>query len=91
MVKEAIKVTEQSAKSYSFISEKMNSINNMIQNIVDAAEQQSQLSQNVNNKLDHVLNGAINLEQEVNQMKRDSNILFEAEKELSKNLKRFSF
>ncbi len=77
MVKEAIKVTEQSAESYSFISEKMNSINNMIQNIVDTAEQQSQLSQNVNTQMDKVLNGSADLEREVHQMKTDSSILFE--------------
>ncbi len=91
LANDAITLTQKCADSFNYISEKLQSINTNIQEVVSAACAQRQLSNDVNEKIQTALNGSENLADEIIRMHAESAMIIGAEKQLSENLSRFKF
>ncbi|WP_188149492.1 methyl-accepting chemotaxis protein [Teredinibacter waterburyi] len=91
MVKEAIKLTEASADSYNLIASKIQSISSRIALVATSAEQQRELSHEVNEKMSNVLSGSEYLANEILQMNSDANDVAVAEKKLVSDLSRYRY
>ncbi|PCK09850.1 MAG: hypothetical protein COA42_02000 [Alteromonadaceae bacterium] len=89
MVQEAIALTEKSAESYTYISDKMHSINTKVSDVSQAAEQQYNLSNQVNRFMEEVLTGTESLAEKILQMKTDSSTLINAKQKLHEDMSFF--
>ena len=91
LASQAITLTEQSAQSYNYISEKLQSINTKIKDVVVAADKQRMLSNEVNLHMQQVQQGSQDLTREIQTMHSDSVIVHTAEKQLNEDLSKFKF
>lgn len=89
LVNQAITLTENSAESYHYISEKLVSINSKMADVVCAAERQFELSNDVNEHMEQVQNGSNSLANEIQKMHEESEHIVNAEKKLSDDLSKF--
>lgn len=86
-----ITLTEKSAESFHYLSDKLKSINTNIDQVVAAAKQQSDLSNEVNAHMQHALDGSESLADEMGKMHSHSELVVAAEQQLSNNLSKFKF
>ncbi|HEY7771712.1 MAG TPA: methyl-accepting chemotaxis protein [Marinagarivorans sp.] len=91
LANQAITLTEKSAHSYHLIAEKLQAINNKIQEVVHAAEMQHALSREVNIQMQQAQQGSQNLALEIQKMHSESSVVHCAEKKLNEDLNRFQF
>jgi methyl-accepting chemotaxis protein len=91
LVNEAIPLTKRSAESFNAISQKMDSITRLVQEVLAAAEQQYSLSNEVNQHMEQALHGTEGLAGEILQMKQDAQQMADAGEHLHKHLGRFRF
>ena len=91
LVNNAIALTEKSAESFEFISHKIYGIDEKIQDVVSAANQQAVLSRDVNDNMQATLEGSDKLAGEIRHMHQDAKNVVLAEQSLKTTLDRFCF
>ena len=89
LAQSAIGLTEKCANSFQIISQRLNSINTNMSNVVKATESQSELSLEVNAHMAQIQNGSENLASEIAKMQTKTQELVAAEKSLSEDLGKF--
>lgn len=91
LAKDVIELTQNGSDSFNYISEKLQSINTNIIEVVQAASNQLELSKDVHSQVQLALDGSQNLANDISKMYSDSQIVISAEKRLSENLTKFRF
>ncbi|MER2491031.1 methyl-accepting chemotaxis protein [Catenovulum sediminis] len=91
LVSETIESTEKTVQSFKAISDKMSGINDMIIQIASATEEQSLLTKEVSQGIEHLLDGATQLASETNELEHSTRAMIEVEQQLSEQIKQFKY
>lgn len=91
LVQETISSTEKTVRSFEQISEKVNGINDMIIQIASATEEQSLLTKEVSQGIEHLVDGAKQLTEETNELEGSTRTMMEVEQKLSQQIRQFKY
>ncbi|MCU4674275.1 methyl-accepting chemotaxis protein [Catenovulum sp. 2E275] len=91
LVSETIASTKKTVDAFSSISDKMSSINDMIIQIASATEEQSLLTKEVSQGMEHLLDGATRLTGETKDLENNTQAMIEVERHLSDQIKQFKY
>ncbi|KMT65099.1 hypothetical protein XM47_11380 [Catenovulum maritimum] len=91
LVTEAIESTHKTVDSFTTISNQMSGINDMIIQIASATEEQSLLTREVSQGMEHLLDGATRLAAETNELEHNTESMIEVEQQLSQQIKQFKY
>ncbi len=91
LVSETIESTNKTVGAFETISDKVRSINDMIIQIASATEEQSLLTKEVSQGMEHLLEGATKLTNETNELESTTGSMIEVEKHLSEQIKQFKY
>ncbi|EWH08205.1 methyl-accepting chemotaxis sensory transducer [Catenovulum agarivorans DS-2] len=91
LVSETIESTQKTVDSFGSISDKMSGINDMIIQIASATEEQSLLTKEVSQGIEHLLDGATRLAQETKELEHSTQSMIEVEQQLSLQIKQFKY
>ncbi|WAJ69721.1 methyl-accepting chemotaxis protein [Catenovulum adriaticum] len=91
LVSETIESTETTVGAFAAISDKLSNINDMIIQIASATEEQSVLTKEVSQGMEHLLDGATKLTNETKGLEHNTQAMIDVEHNLSEQIKQFKY